>query len=79
MGGDEEILPGPWELHRNWRRWLGWDLRRRIYDTAYDWSWQYARSKSVAREMLHRAYGEGMPRRSPDAAKPHWWDTPLSR
>jgi hypothetical protein len=73
MGGDPIIDPGPWELHSNWRRWFGWDIRRAIYDNTFHnggwccgWWWQYGRSKTVAREMLHRAYGEGMPRSNPD-------------
>lgn len=69
MGGGGEgtegfAAPGPWERHINWRRWCGWDLRRRIYATlghdGREW-WQYGRSKKVAREMLDRAYGQPQP------------------
>lgn len=60
MGGGDEDLFGPWETHYNWRRMLGYDLRRWMWldSRLGHWGcrWEYGRSKKVAREMLHRAY-----------------------
>lgn len=56
MGGDDYLGPGPWELHNNWRRLLGYDLRRWVWLDPLTGRWEYGRSKKVAREMLHRAY-----------------------
>lgn len=64
---------GPWELLWRWHfmRMFGYDLRRRVEEDLHGLYhfWQYGRSKTVAREMLHSVYGEGAPHSGPYAPR----------
>ena len=47
-----------WELHNNWRRWFGWDIRRWVDREPWDYTgWEYGRSKQVAHQQLKQLYG----------------------
>lgn len=60
--GHRMFAPQPWEpvpWWIFWRRWMGYDIRRREFGLGYlndDTRWAYGRSKQVARLMLQERY-----------------------
>lgn len=74
---------GPWQEAHPWSPWrlFGYDLWREAREDPhglYTYP-QRARSQTVAREMLHSAYGGERPDGANHTGEPHWGNTPLAR